>query len=612
MCGIVGVFSFDGTSPDFKTIRKMSQTLAHRGPDESGIAVHGCSSIANQRLSIVDIDHGQQPFYSADKKFVVVQNGEIFNFVELRADLIKAGKVFKTKSDTEVILQAFLFWGENFVNHLNGMFAIAIFDIDSEKLFLFRDRLGVKPLFFYKDSKRLFFASEIKAILAADVPRKVNYRAIHHYLSFNYVPPPLTLFEEIEHLPPGSFLEVTKQETRLNYWWKLSNVSPAELTERDAVSKIKNILDDATFLRMRADVEVGAFLSGGVDSSSVVEAAVRTCSEKNLKTFSIGFNDKRYDESYYSKLASEKFKTHHYLEIANPEIIQDWPLTTYFCDQPHGDVSFLPTYYLSRLASRHVKAVVTGDGGDELFAGYEKYAEFFKQTPSSNLEEDYFDSISLLSHEEKNDLYTDDFKIKMRGEHSFSLVDFVRKDFADHDSLNRALAVDVLFLLPGNNLVKPDRMGMAHSLEARTPFLDYRMVEFAFSLPGNLKLKNGETKYILKKAVEERIGEELTYRKKQMFTVPIGEWFKVELASFLERVLLTDKHRDRGIFQQSKIENLVRSHVSGSRNYTRILRALVSLELWFQAFVDRKDLKVSQSDSITAKTLEIESPVKGL
>ncbi|MCP4355085.1 MAG: asparagine synthase (glutamine-hydrolyzing) [Proteobacteria bacterium] len=583
MCGIWGaIYKQEQDLSYLKDLsHKMHKSLEHRGPDDMGQYLSKKVLIANTRLSILDIEHGQQPF--SDRGVHVVQNGEIFNFIELREELSSKHSIkFKTDSDTEVILYSYIVWGKDFVNKLNGMFAIAIYDENIDKLLIFRDRIGVKPLYYYQDNERLVFASEIKTILAADAKKEPCLQALNMFLSFNYIPVPLTAFEGIYSINPGEYLEIDKNlNIKKTTWWDLTKfANDNKDSEKDVIKNIMSVLDDASKIRMRSDVEVGSFLSGGIDSSTIVALSSKY-TDKPLQTFSIGFSDKRFDESNDAAYIAKRFNTKHVNKISNSNSTKLWEKFIYHCDQPHGDVSFMPTYQVSDLASKHVKVVLTGDGADELFAGYGKY----KCLEDSNYDMNhYFNDICLLSQEQKSELCIGELK-KLNKTNSYN--DFI-KDFrskTEHlDTLNKALAFDMFYLLSGNNMVKPDRMGMAKSIEARNPFLDYRLVEYALTLPASLKMKNQETKYILKKAVTPLIGDRITYKPKQMFTVPIGEWLKDDLKDYLIETLTSDKFKSRGLFNQQRVEEMMTDHISGKENYTRELRALISIEIWFRVF----------------------------
>lgn len=585
MCGIYGYHAFDGSSLPIEILDQMGRLMVHRGPDDRGISSGSGWAIANQRLSIIDVAGGHQPFFSDDQKISVVQNGEIFNYIELAEEVRKAGNPCRSRSDTEVLLRLYELHGPSFFHRLNGMFAFAIHDERTGKTHVVRDRIGVKPLYFWKVDNKIVFGSEIKSLLVASARKpKLNRQALSHYLSFNYVPNPYTLFEGIEHLQPGTHMEIDRTGVKVARWWDLSAVQPLScMREDEAIEEFNSILDDAVRLRMRCDVPFGAFLSGGVDSSSIVGLMARHASEQ-IKTFCIGFQDPRFDESRFAQMAADRFNTSHTCKIVHSDMLDLWPMATYHCDQPHGDISFLPTYRVSELAAQHTKVVLTGDGGDELFAGYEKYQQFFArpnvfEEPSQSFQTNYFESISLFNLTDKAELLKRSGLTELEHHDSIVLADGYFQQVRHQDRINQVLYLDMQLLLSGNNLVKPDRMGMAASLEARTPFLDYRMMEFAFRVPGQLKLKDGETKYVYKKAVAPLIGHELAYRKKQMFTVPVGEWFKREKMEYCRQHLKTLTSLD----PQCGLD-LLQEHVEGRANRTREIRALISLAHWEKAF----------------------------
>lgn len=586
MCGIFGYFNRKGTTFPHEILQRMGNSIRHRGPDDQGIASSAGWALGNQRLSIIDLAGGHQPFISDDGLITVIQNGEIFNHIELAVELAKDGYPCRTHSDTEVLLRLYERDGMDFLSRLNGMFAIAIHDERTGTFHLARDRIGVKPLYIMDDGEELLFASEIKAILAAGRTPPMHTEALHHFLAFNYVPPPLTMYQGIQHLMPGHCLSINRDGTKKWQWWDLAEIHPEHhRTETDWIEEFNTILDDAVRLRLRADVPFGAFLSGGVDSSTIVGLMARHMDEPT-RTFCIGFDDPRYDESLFAQEAATRFGCHHTMERVAPNMLDLWPLAIHHCDQPHGDISFLPTYRVAQLAAKQVKVVLTGDGGDELFAGYDKYRDFFAKPAawehaSTAFQKSYFSSISLFSDQARDLLYTPLMRNQIKGMDSF---DIAKKHFdavPHQDRINQALYLDMQLLLSGNNLVKPDRMGMAVSLEARTPFLDYRMMELAFRMPGNLKLKNGETKYLYKKAVAPLIGERLAYRKKQMFTVPVGNWFKTTLYDYCHDLLNSSPIMDRYI-QKSEALRMLESHRTGSANHTREIRALLAVCHWYQ------------------------------
>ena len=604
MCGIFGYWSRARKPLPDAALHSMAQKLLHRGPDDEGIWHQPQRGVAigNRRLSIIDIGGGHQPFVSDDGQIAVVQNGEIFNYIELAAELRQQGVQLKTASDTEVILRLYEREGIACISKLNGMFAIAIDDAREDALYLVRDRIGVKPLYVLDDGEQVLFASEIKAIKAAQFsdrnralphslqgPLAIDLVAIHHYLTFNYIPAPWTIYQGVKHVMPGTWMKFTRKTgamgVEVKRWWSLADQREQDFSFADWSEQFMAILDDATRIRLRADVPFGAFLSGGVDSSTIVGLMARHVS-RPVKTFCIGFADPRYDESAFALQAAQRFGCDHTMEVAELNMLAQWPKVLYHLDQPHGDASFMPTLRVSELAAQHVKVVLTGDGGDELFAGYDKYAAFFARPdaqtlPAAAYQSQYFDSISLFSPEAKNAMYQPKVRDQLAGIDSFEQAALPWFDESQHfDRVNQALYLDMQLLLSGNNLVKPDRMGMAVSIEARTPFLDYRMMEFAFRSRGVTKLSaDGDKKHWFKKAAAPLIGETLAHRKKQMFTVPVGDWFKGASYPWLKETLQKSELLAE-VFNAPSIDLMLESHRSGAANHTRELRALAALALW--------------------------------
>ncbi|MGC9184010.1 MAG: asparagine synthase (glutamine-hydrolyzing) [Thiomonas sp.] len=594
MCGIYGTLDRTGDALSAQALAAMDCSLVHRGPDDSGVFTAPGVAIGNRRLSIIDIAGGHQPFVSDDGKIALVQNGEIFNHVELRAELQREGVRFATDhSDTEVLLRLYEREGLDFLPRLNGMFAIAIWDGRAPghpQLHLVRDRIGVKPLFVHDDGGRVLFGSEIKAILAAQPGRTtLDLPALQHYLAYNYVPPPFTLFTGIEHVMPGTVLTLDSTGSHSRRWWSLAEQTAQPHTFTAWQDEFLALLDDAVRLRLRADVPFGAFLSGGVDSSTVVALMARHVREP-ARTFCIGFPDPRFDESPYAREAAQRFGATHREQIVQPDMLDDWGSVLWHCDQPHGDASFMPTRKVSQLAVQDVKVVLTGDGGDELFAGYDKYAGFMaepalRDLPPADFARHYVERTGLFGAQARAALLQPWLRSRLAG------VDSVRdvaapwfEQAAHFDRVNQMLFLDMMLLLPGNNLVKPDRMGMSVSLEARTPFLDWRLMEFAFRAPGNTKLHEGDKKHWFKRAVEPLIGADLAHRKKQMFTVPIGEWFRGPRRQWLFDLLFAPNALGAQLFDMAQVRKLFDDHVSGAANHTRELRALAALELWAQQF----------------------------
>lgn len=588
MCGIFGYWNRQRQDLPSATLSAMANELKHRGPDDEGIHHQPRRGVAigNRRLSIIDLGGGHQPFVSDDGLIAVVQNGEIFNYVELAAELRAQGVRLDTQSDTEVILRMYERDGIACLRRLNGMFSIAIDDAREDAFYLARDRIGVKPLYVHDDGVRMLFGSEIKAFWPA-MARKpgMDLEAIHHYLTFNYIPAPWTVYQGIRHVMPGTWQRYTRSGgVHTERWWNLAEQSEQDHSFGDWAEEFMSLLDDATRIRLRADVPFGAFLSGGVDSSTIVGLMARHV-KTPVKTFCIGFEDPRYDESAFALQAAQRFNCQHTSEVADLNMLDRWPHVLHHLDQPHGDASFMPTLRVSELAAKHVKVVLTGDGGDELFAGYDKYAQFFARPDAlilsqPDFERAYFDSISLFNPEAKAALYRPEVRAQLIGIDSFTAA--AQPWFAEaahFGRINQALYLDMQLLLSGNNLVKPDRMGMAVSIEARTPFLDWRVMEFAFRARGATKLSaSGDKKHWFKRAVAPLIGEDLAFRNKQMFTVPIQQ-FMLQMRSTVERQLFAADGIVLQLFNPESVTAMYDKFLNHGQR-VREVRALYALSIF--------------------------------
>ncbi|QBY01297.1 asparagine synthase (glutamine-hydrolyzing) [Rhodophyticola sp. CCM32] len=592
MCGIFGAFRWDDHQVTCGP--SMANALRHRGPDADGMHAGPGILLGNTRLSILDLtEASNQPIYSDDGDLVVVQNGEIYNYLELREVLRRAGYSFRSNGDTEVLLHGFDYWGPDVVHHLNGMFAFAVYRISTQTLWLFRDRLGVKPLYLAGDEQSgvLWFGSEIKAILTNGQRYSPNLSSLAQFFALNYIPAPDTIFQGIHHLMPGCRAKIDRiGGVKIERYWDLNAVSPEkDISPADVHAGLVRLLDDATRIRMRSDAAFGAFLSGGLDSASVV-GMMSLYQKAPIRTYSIGFSDPRFDETYWARRVAARFGSYHQVHMMKPDLEVLWPQMIWNCDQPHGDISFIPTGQVSALAAREVRMVLTGDGGDELFGGYEKYLQVFPQGKADQLEPDWENAFArgsgLLTGSQADWLLTGDLAAAFSEKDPFSALSDPIKDASHQDPINRVLLAETLTLLPGNNLVKPDRMAMAHGLEVRSPFLDYRMAEFAFQIPGALKLSGGRTKAVYKDAMIPLLGREIVERKKQMFTVPVGEWFRDALASYCRSCLLDGRLEARNLFSGEGLRRIVDEHLGGHANHTRQLRALIATELWFRRFED--------------------------
>ncbi|RXJ92873.1 asparagine synthase (glutamine-hydrolyzing) [Malaciobacter molluscorum] len=582
MCGIAGFINKNNLNQD-KYINDIVDSIKHRGPDEFGVFNENGVCLLNTRLSIIDVAHGHQPFVSNDKNIIVVQNGEIYNYIEVQNELKELGVKFNTNSDTEVILKSYEKFGTNCFEKFNGMFAISIFDKIKNKLILGRDRLGVKPLYIYQNNDEIHFSSEIKSFLTyKNFNKEINNQSIHNYLKFNYIPIPNTIYKFVKHIEPAHYYEIDCNTLEIikNKYWHIENLPEIEnVSEEKVFQKIDEILTDAIKIRLRSDVGIGAFLSGGLDSSLVC-AMVKEKFNISLDTYSIGFNEKRFDESTWAKKVAKYSGLKNKVHILESNIVDLWNKTTWHNDQPHGDISFIPTYIISQFASKDYKLVFTGDGGDEAFAGYTKYFSIF-----GNTLDDYFDSISLIKDDHQFDkLYTKKFSQQVDYQQPKRIFNEIISEVESKDNVNKILHFDTRQLLPGNNLVKPDKMAMANSLETRSPLLDYRLFEYMQRIQGSFKLRENETKYILKKFALKYLPKDIVYRDKQMFTVPVGEWFKTHLKTYVEDIIKSDSLKSRNIFDIEYLNCILEKHIEGKKDYTRELRAIVNLELWFREF----------------------------
>lgn len=631
MCGICGKISFKQDSIDSKLIHKMNSILEHRGPDDEGIYINRysnlCVGLGHRRLSIIDLSKAaHQPMSNEDKTVWMVCNGEIYNFQELRKDLEKKGHSFKSKTDNEVIIHLYEDLGEDCIKALRGMFALCIWDENKQRLLLARDRLGKKPLSYIFHNGDLVFASEIKSILQdSTVAQKVNLEALHNYLTYQYVPCPETMFVGIKKLPPAHIMIWEKGVIKIKRYWNLEFNFKIKLTEGEYQERILELLMEATKIRLISDVPLGAFLSGGIDSSCVV-AIMTKFSHQPIKTFSIGFKESSFNELRYARIVANIFATDHHEYILEPRILEILPKLIWHFNEPFADSSCIPTYYLSKMTRKEVKVALNGDGGDESFAGYERYVankianlycsfpKFFRnrlfsfvmRLPESTAKKDFakrikrfisVDSLSrekrhiswmsIFDNESKQNLYSPHLQNNLKKIDSCNYLLDIYKQSEIEDFVDETLMVDVMSYLPNDLLVKMDICSMANSLEVRSPFLDHRLMEFAASLPSNLKLKGLTTKYILKKVLGRILPKQILYRKKAGFGVPIGSWFRNELKNYPYEILLDERSIKRGYFEKKYIKKLLDEHISGSFDHGLRIWTLINLELWHQVFIDR-------------------------
>ena len=576
-----------------------------------------------RRLAIIDLKTGQQPIHNHDRTRWLIFNGEIYNYREVRAQLEKLGHKFYTDSDTEVVVAAYDQYGTDSPKHLRGMFAFAIWDERDKSLFLARDRVGKKPLLYAHLPGQLVFASEFSAlVLHPEVSRDVDLEAIHHYLSFMCVPAPLTAYRAIRKLEPAHWLLWRNGEIKTERYWQLDFSNKTSLSEAEAGERLIDLLREAVRIRLMSEVPLGAFLSGGIDSSAVVALMAQESSER-VKTFSIGFEEQDFSELHHARRVAEHVGAEHHEFIVRPDAMQILPALVEHYGEPFADSSAIPSYYVSRETRRYVTVALNGDGGDECFAGYERYAAMnlartYASIPGKRLIgaataalpaprsrgnpigkaqrfisaaslppiERYLRWISSFDEAAKQTLYTDDFRVETAG---FRTVSFLEPWFAKVNGsgiVDAALLSDTMTYLPNDLLVKMDIASMSVSLEARSPFLDHHLMEFAASLPEKMKLRRMTTKYLLKKVLKELVpGENLT-RRKMGFGVPIGYWFRGSMQAFLRETLLSEKSLGRGFFKPERIRAMVGEHLDQRVDHSHRLWSLMMLELWFQRFID--------------------------
>jgi asparagine synthase (glutamine-hydrolysing) len=627
MCGICGKINLNNEPIDKALLRKMTSCLSHRGPDDEGLYIKGNVGLGHRRLSVIDLSQfAHQPMSNEDGTIWIVYNGEIYNFPALREDLIKRGHVFRSRSDTETIIHLYEEHGTGCLKYLRGMFAFAIWNDKDKSLFLARDRIGKKPLYYMHSKDSFAFASEIKSILWDDnFQRKPDYTAIHHYLTYQYVPSPWTAFEGIKKLPAAHYLVLKNGNIEVKRYWKLSYLPKHTIKEKDLKAEIIERLKEAVRIRLISDVPLGAFLSGGIDSSTVV-ALMSGIMKEPVKTFSIGFKEEKYNELGYARMIAEKFRTDHTEFIVEPKAVEILDKLVWHYNEPFADSSAIPTYYVSKLAREHVTVILNGDGGDENFAGYGRYKanqvsgfmHSFVPLPLARL---VYPLVRLIPHgkdpdnffwrlkrflqeytntpelrnaqwlchfttEMKEDIYTDDFLCRFANTDSFELI-LNRCGEAEADSfLDRVLYADVMMYLPDDLLVKVDVASMANSLEARSPFLDHEFMEFAAGIPAEMKLKGLTTKYILKEALRNILPDEVLFREKMGFGVPIDYWFRNELKGMVYDTLLSEKAVSRGYFKKESIKKILDEHVSEKWNWHNHIWNLLMLELWHRMFID--------------------------
>src|SRR5262245_11339963 len=627
MCGIVGMSGpelMENAAAARDQLARMLGVIEHRGPDDEGHYVEPGIAMGMRRLSIIDLATGRQPISNEDGSIWIVFNGEIYNHRELRETLLARGHKLRTRSDTETIAHLYEDEGERCVERLRGMFAFAIWDRRERRLFLARDRVGKKPLHYALAGRTLVFGSEIKSILQhPGVKREVNLRAISDFLSFGYVPDPATAFAGVYKLPPGHTLTFKDGLISARRYWDfdysgdLDERGLREPREEDYVERLRELIAESVRVRLESEVPLGAFLSGGIDSSLVVAMMAR---EMKVKTFSIGFSDAGFDELRYARIAARHFDADHHEFVVTPDVCRLVEEIVWHHDEPFADVSSVPTYVVSKMASEHVTVALSGDGGDEVFGGYERYVvdrrrRRYERVPAflrrailrasqalpqgaygkrflRNIALEpaarYVDSVTYFDRDSQLNLLSDDARRALAGYDPARRFERTFAASAARSRLERLLYLDSKTYLPGDILVKVDRMSMANSLELRSPLLDHRLIEFAQTIPASLKLRGLETKYILKRAAAGLIPEEIINRPKQGFDVPIRRWFNHELREMLDDRLRSARARERGDFNHRAVLAVLDEHRRGARDNARHLWSLLVLELWRRSFIDRR------------------------
>jgi asparagine synthase (glutamine-hydrolysing) len=621
MCGIVGIVESDLSRPVLpEDLGRMVRTLVHRGPDDEGTVMRSGVGLGMRRLAIVDLATGQQPFGNETDDIQLVANGEIYNFRDLRNELQSCGHSLRTQSDIEVLVHAYEEWGVEFLRRLRGMFALALWDGRTRTLLAARDRAGEKPLYWTKTSRGLLLASEVKALLVRpEVSRELDPEAIDQFLTYEYVIAPRTILKGIHKLPPGHYLTFRDGEVSVRRYWDAAAVRLRPWNEDDAAEALRDALQRATVGQMMADVPLGAFLSGGIDSSTIV-AFMSQASMQPVNSFSIGFEAGTYNELPYAREVATLFNTNHRERTVTPDLHALFEKLTVHLDEPFADVSLFPTFLVSQLAREHVTVALSGDGGDELFGGYDayqaqelatrfawmgdtllpaaaavaaalpptekkkglvnKFKRFALGATQAPHDLGHYRWMVYLSARAKRRLYHASLQDALSRSDVYAPVRDALKRFGQDDVLNRQLYADLSLYLADDILVKVDRMSMATSLETRAPFLDADVMELAFSMPGDFKIRNGDRKWILKRAMAGLLPERILNRKKEGFSIPMKNWLRVELQPLMRTLLAPERVRTRGLFEPAEVTRLIDEHVAGRENHAHTLFPLMVFERW--------------------------------
>jgi asparagine synthase (glutamine-hydrolysing) len=618
MCGIAGILSL-GDKPVFEQeLRDMCAAIVHRGPDDQGFYVSANAGLGMRRLSVIDLESGRQPVHNEDGSVWVVFNGEIYNFRELRKQLHTLGHRFSTQCDTEVIVHLYEEYGNDCVHHLRGMFGFGLWDERKKHLLVARDRLGIKPVYYAEIGGRLIFASELKSILQLpEVERTLNWGSVAHLFTFLSTPPAEAIISGIKKLEPGHLLTASPgRPPAIRQYWDLKFEPDYGKGEDYFIARLRHTLEESVRLHMVSDVPLGSFLSGGIDSSAVAATAARFTPEP-LKTFSIGFSEPEYSELDSARLVAKSLGADHHELTLGPDVLDELEEIAWHLDEPFGDSSAIPTYMVSKLAAQKVKVVLSGDGGDELFAGYDKYSveqrerkapswpaparralagisrampegmrgrNYLRHAAFTGAER-YLDSSTLFRREDLRNLFRPEFSELLAAHEPWRSRASYMETGARH-WLSDLQGLDIKTYLPLDILTKVDRMSMAHSIETRVPLLDHKLVEFAATIPPEMNLTGGTPKYVFKRAMRGILPDDIINRPKRGFAIPLGYWFRGKLGSYIRELLLGDQARRRGFFNCRYIERLIATHEKG-RNLELQLWTLISFELWARTFLDR-------------------------
>ena len=625
MCGIAGFIDGERSRDNAEQlIERMCQVIRHRGPDDQGIWVDDGVALGSRRLSIIDLAGGHQPIFNEDQSILVVLNGEIYNYRQLQRELQERGHHFRTNSDTEAIVHAYEEYGDDCVSHLRGMFTFAIWDRKRQRLLAARDRFGKKPLNYYWDGQRLIFGSEIKSILEAGIQREANPIALDEYLVYRCVPEPNTLFQNVMKLPAAHILIYESGQISTNRYWELPFRPTCKDDEATAIEQTRALLEDAVEVRLMSEVPLGAFLSGGIDSSIVVGLMSSMVSQP-VKTFSIGFEEDDFSELPYARQIAQHFGTDHHEFFVRPELVSILPELAWAYDEPFADASMLPTYYVSKLAREHVTVALTGDGGDEIFGGYTHYRREWlisrlpfimrsllgfgsKFMPDGMRGKRRLGSLPcdlptravrsgmLFRDGLRSAIYSPEYFLRVRDHDPYERLISEFRDVSDLDVTAQQQYVDVRRYLADDILVKVDKASMFNSLETRAPMLDQYLVEYVASLPSAIRTRNGMLKYLLKKAAADLLPAEILTRRKQGFGVPIKHWFRGNLSGIAHDLLLSTRAEQRGIFNPEFIRRLLKAHATTTTvNHSDEIWALLCLELWFRIYMDGPSVVVERS-----------------